>query len=67
MLNFVPDIAEEHITLKHCENVFHDALTEVRKGKTHFHVTDPEGQVPDYDLEYIVVNTRRMKSEDTIP
>lgn len=53
MLNFVPDIAEEHITLKHSENVFHDALTEVRKGKTHFHVTDPEGQVPDYDLEYI--------------
>lgn len=53
MLSFVPGIAEEHVTLKHSDNIFHDALTEVRRGNAHFHVTDPEGQIPDYDLEYI--------------
>ncbi|WP_029318808.1 hypothetical protein [Butyrivibrio sp. AE3004] len=53
MLNLVPEIAEEYVTLKHSENIFHDALTEVQKGETHFHVTDPKGQVPDYNLEYI--------------
>ncbi len=53
MLNIVEKNTEELITLKHGPNVFHDALKHVKEGDVRFHVNDPEGKVPDYDLQYI--------------
>ena len=53
MLNIVEKNNEELIVLNHGNNVFHEALEKVREGEIRFHVTDPEGKVPDYDLKYI--------------
>ena len=53
MLNILERNTEELTTLNHSTKVFHDALSNVKKGETRFHVTDPSGSVPDYDLEYI--------------
>ena len=52
MLNIVERTDEKCVTLKHGDNVFHEALSLVRKGETHFHVTDDKKAVPDYDLVY---------------
>ncbi|MCR5008845.1 MAG: hypothetical protein K6A76_09740 [Oribacterium sp.] len=52
MLNIVDKNQDDLTTLKHGINVFHDALSMVRKGETRFHVTDESGSVPDYDLVY---------------
>lgn len=42
----------EYTTLQHGRNVFQDALELVRNGEEQFHVTDPKGVIPDYDLSY---------------
>ncbi len=52
MLNIVERNDEDLVTLKHGGNVFHDALKLVLDGETRIHVTDEEGKIPDYDLEY---------------
>ena len=52
MLSIIKRSEENFITLKHSINVFHDALAEVNNGETHFHVVDPDGKIPDYDLTY---------------
>ncbi len=52
MLNIVERNDEDLVTLKHGGNVFHDALKLVLDGETRIHVTDEEGDIPDYDLEY---------------
>lgn len=38
--------------IQHGANVFHEALELVQEGEIRFHVTDKNGNVPDYDLEY---------------
>jgi hypothetical protein len=53
MLRIVKRSDEDFVTLKHGTNVFQDALAEVKNGETRFHVKDPDGIIPDYDLEYI--------------
>ena len=53
MLSISKRSEEDYVTLNHSDNIFHDALAEVKNGETHFHVVDSEGRVPDYDLEYI--------------
>ena len=50
MLNIIERTDEKLTTLKHGANVFHEALAMVREGETHFHVTDDNKAVPDYDL-----------------
>lgn len=52
MLNIVERADGSFRTLKHGANVFHEALAMVREGETHFHVTDDQKAVPDYDLVY---------------
>ncbi len=52
MLSIVERNEEELTTLKHGENVFHDALSRVPEGEIRFHVTDESGSVADYDLLY---------------
>ena len=52
MLNIVEKNNEELIVLQHGANVFHEALELVQEGEIRFHVTDKNGNVPDYDLEY---------------
>ena len=52
MLNIVERTDEKLVTLTHGANVFHEALAMVREGETHFHVTDENKTVPDYDLVY---------------
>lgn len=52
MLNIVEKNNEELTVLQHGTNVFHEALELVQEGEIRFHVTDKNGNVPDYDLEY---------------
>ena len=52
MLNIVEKNNEELTVLQHGANVFHEALELVQEGEIRFHVTDKNGNVPDYDLEY---------------
>ena len=52
MLNILEPNTEELTTLNHNGNVFHDALEKVKEGEVRFHVTDPTGKVPAYDLAY---------------
>jgi len=47
MLNILERNTEELTTLNHSTKVFHDALSNVKKGETRFHVTDSSGSVPD--------------------
>ena len=50
MLNIVEKNNEELTVLQHGANVFHEALELVQEGEIRFHVTDKNGNVPDYDL-----------------
>ena len=52
MLNILNTSNEELTTLKHGPKVFYDALEKVKEGEMRFHVSDPEGKAPSYDLAY---------------
>ena len=52
MLHIAKRNPEKLPALRHGAGVFRDALEKVRAGERRFHVTDPEGKVPDYDLVY---------------
>lgn len=53
MLRITEKAAGDFPVLQHGEDVFYKALGLVKEGEDHFHVTDPAGQCPDYDLVYI--------------
>ncbi len=52
MLNIMGRSDAECRVLQHGPGVFHEALRWVKKGEALFHVEDPKGEVPSYDLAY---------------
>ncbi|MGX8704103.1 MAG: hypothetical protein ACSW8H_06600, partial [bacterium] len=53
MLSIIEKTLGDFPVLQHGEDVFHKALSLVKEGEDHFHVTDPAGRCPDYDLVFI--------------